>query len=141
MVIEVDGGVHVGRETQDRERERTLEELGYRVMRFTNDEIEKEINQVVEAIRAALDVPPHYLLVPMTTCRCLGTSISAYRSCDKIRPGPPPELAIWHQSDIMAGGGSALGAPPLVPSPFRLRRNREGFNSAEFRSYSQLLVY
>ena len=21
-----------------------------------------------------------------------GTSISAYRSCDKLRPGPPPEL-------------------------------------------------
>ena len=67
MVIEVDGGVHVGREAQDREREQALEGLGYRVIRFTNDEIEKDMDQVVEVIRAALGIAPHYLLVPMTT--------------------------------------------------------------------------
>ena len=54
MVIEVDGGVHVGRETQDGERERALEELGYHVIRFTNNEVERDIDQVVEAIRAVL---------------------------------------------------------------------------------------
>lgn len=59
LVIEVDGGVHVGREDQDREREQALEKLGYRVIRFTNDQIEKEMNLVVEAIRAALDINPH----------------------------------------------------------------------------------
>ncbi|MDK2982075.1 MAG: hypothetical protein PWQ55_2422 [Chloroflexota bacterium] len=54
MIIEVDGGVHVGREIQDREREQALKSLGYRVIRFTNDEVERDMNQVVEAIRAAL---------------------------------------------------------------------------------------
>ena len=58
-MVEVDGGVHVGREAQDEERERALEGLGYRVIRFTNDEVEKDMNQVVEAIRAALDIFPH----------------------------------------------------------------------------------
>jgi very-short-patch-repair endonuclease len=54
LVIEVDGGVHVGREAQDRERERAFKGLGYRVIRFTNDEVEKDMNQAVEAIRSAL---------------------------------------------------------------------------------------
>ena len=67
MVVEVDGGVHVGREAQDGERERALAGLGYRVIRFTHDEVEREMDQVVEAIREALDIPPHDLLVPMTT--------------------------------------------------------------------------
>jgi very-short-patch-repair endonuclease len=59
LIIEVDGGVHISRETQDRERERALEELGYRVIRFTNNEVEWDMDQVVEAIRAALDIAPH----------------------------------------------------------------------------------
>jgi len=54
LVVEVDGGVHVGREAQDGERERALEGLGYRVIRFTNDEVERDMDQVVEVIRAAL---------------------------------------------------------------------------------------
>ena len=59
MIIEVDGGVHVGREVQDRKREKVLEGLGYRVIRFTNDEVEKDMNQVVEVIKEALDISPH----------------------------------------------------------------------------------
>jgi len=54
LVVEVDGGVHVGREAQDGEWERALEGLGYRVIRFTNDEVERDMDQVVEVIRAAL---------------------------------------------------------------------------------------
>jgi len=55
LIIEVDGGVHVvGREAQDREREQALEGLGYRVIRFTNDAVERDMDQVVESIRAAL---------------------------------------------------------------------------------------
>ena len=54
LVIEVDGGVHVGREAQDEERERALKELGYRVIRFTNNEVESDMDQVVEAIKGAL---------------------------------------------------------------------------------------
>ncbi len=67
MVVEVDGGVHVGREAQDREREQALEGLGYRVIRFTNNAVELDMDQVFEAIRVALGVAPHDLLVPMTT--------------------------------------------------------------------------
>jgi very-short-patch-repair endonuclease len=59
LIIEVDGGVHVGREVQDQEREKALEKLGYRVIRFTNDQVEKDMNQVVEAVRAALGIDPH----------------------------------------------------------------------------------
>jgi len=54
LIIEIDGGVHVGREEQDREREEALRGLNYRIIRFTNDQVINDLNQVVEAILALL---------------------------------------------------------------------------------------
>jgi hypothetical protein len=118
LVVEVDGGVHVGREAQDGERARALEGLGYRVIRFTNNEIEKDIHQVVEAIRAALGIAPHYLLVPWGLDTVMEHSISAYRRSDKLRPGPRPELAKFFVSGILSGGGSGMFAAANVRSVF-----------------------
>ncbi len=54
LIIEIDGGVHVGREGQDEEREKAFVELNYRIIRFTNDQVIDNLNQVVEAILASL---------------------------------------------------------------------------------------
>ena len=52
LAIEIDGDVHLGQEAYDKERTRWLEEeKGYKVIRFTNDEVLKNINKVIEAIR------------------------------------------------------------------------------------------
>ncbi len=52
LVIEVDGGSHLEQVEYDEERTRWLEEeKGYRVIRFTNDDIFKSIDEVVERIR------------------------------------------------------------------------------------------
>jgi len=54
FIIEIDGGIHVGRETQDQERDRVLSGLGYRIIRFTNDQVINDLNQVVEVIKTSL---------------------------------------------------------------------------------------
>ena len=53
LVIEVDGGIHYSREQKKYDIERTAE-LNYweiEVIRFTNEEIEKEINSFFEKIK------------------------------------------------------------------------------------------
>ena len=58
LVIEVDGGSHLEQEEYDQERTRWLqEEKDYRVIRFTNDDVFRNINEVVEAIRDAVRNP------------------------------------------------------------------------------------
>jgi very-short-patch-repair endonuclease len=52
IVVELDGDAHDndGAKTYDRERQEYLETHGYRVMRFTNDEVNDDIESVLGAI-------------------------------------------------------------------------------------------
>ena len=55
LAVEVDGGSHLGRAAYDAARTRWLEsEHGIRVMRFTNDDVLRGLDAVVETIREAL---------------------------------------------------------------------------------------
>jgi len=51
LVIEVDGCQHAERQIYDEQRTRWLKAQGYRVLRFTNDEVQSELEAVVEEIR------------------------------------------------------------------------------------------
>ena len=51
IIIEIDGGVHIGREFEDKRRQTYLEEKGFSVIRFTNDQVINDLNQIVEEIR------------------------------------------------------------------------------------------
>jgi very-short-patch-repair endonuclease len=53
LVIEVDGSVHDGQEQKeyDVEREKILKEIGLRIIRFKNYEVQKNLQGVVERIR------------------------------------------------------------------------------------------
>ena len=55
LVVEADGGVHMGQETDDRFRDQDLAELGYRTLRFTNDDVLNNMNAVVTVIQEALN--------------------------------------------------------------------------------------
>ena len=52
LIIEIDGGYHLKKEEQnyDKNRQEILEGHGIRFLRFTNDEIEKEIKSVIAKI-------------------------------------------------------------------------------------------
>ncbi len=50
LIIEVDGLYHERQEDYDAERTRWLNELGYRVIRFSNQEVLEQVGKVMQAI-------------------------------------------------------------------------------------------
>ena len=54
LVIELDGGQHQERAVHDQERTRYLESLGYRVLRFWNNEFLAETEAALERIRQVI---------------------------------------------------------------------------------------
>lgn len=58
LVIEVDGAIHEQQREQDAARTEHLQQYGYRILRFTNDQVIFDLNAVVEQIiLAAQDIP------------------------------------------------------------------------------------
>ncbi|TWT77959.1 hypothetical protein Pla123a_17580 [Posidoniimonas polymericola] len=53
LVVEVDGESHEGQQVADAERQKRLEELGFVVLRVTNDEVLENLDGVLEAILKA----------------------------------------------------------------------------------------
>ena len=51
LIVEVDGKIHLKQKKEDAERTRRLEMLGYKVLRFTNEEVENDIEQVLKIIK------------------------------------------------------------------------------------------
>ncbi len=53
LVIEVDGGIHQKQKEYDEERDRVISAHQLRVLRFTNDEVEQELDAVLHKIEIA----------------------------------------------------------------------------------------
>ena len=51
LIIEVDGKIHLWKRKEDAERTKRLAVIGYKVIRFTNEEVESEIEKVLSRIR------------------------------------------------------------------------------------------
>jgi very-short-patch-repair endonuclease len=59
LIVELDGGQHAERQVEDQARTRWLEQRGYRVVRFWNNEVLANTDGVLDAIkRAAIESPP-----------------------------------------------------------------------------------
>ncbi|MEN6585770.1 MAG: endonuclease domain-containing protein [Sulfuricella sp.] len=58
LVIEIDGGQHMGSE-HDRPRDERLVKSGFHVVRFWNNQVLNELDSVVEAIWNALEPHPY----------------------------------------------------------------------------------
>lgn len=54
LVVELDGGQHLDQAACDARRTRWLEQEGYRVLRFWNDEVLQRLDEVLEQIVRAL---------------------------------------------------------------------------------------
>ena len=60
LVIELDGGQHADRTTEDAARTKDLEARGYLVLRFWNNDVLRNIDGVLESIVDTLNPsPPH----------------------------------------------------------------------------------
>ncbi len=55
LIIELDGSQHVEQEPKDAARTAYLSAQGYRVIRFWNEQVHTEMDDVLEAIYAALE--------------------------------------------------------------------------------------
>ncbi|MEI8085615.1 MAG: endonuclease domain-containing protein [Paludibacter sp.] len=54
LIIEVDGEIHNFQKEYDEDRTYLLQQRGFRVIRFTNDEVMNNIEKVIEMIKANL---------------------------------------------------------------------------------------
>lgn len=50
LVIEVDGTIHLLKKEYDDNRDIVMQEIGFSILRFTNDEVEKNVDRVMEKI-------------------------------------------------------------------------------------------
>jgi len=50
LIVEVDGGIHETQKEYDAEREEYLKALGFRIVRFTNEEVTNNLNGVLQKI-------------------------------------------------------------------------------------------
>jgi very-short-patch-repair endonuclease len=64
LIIEVDGDTHAGRERYDAQRTAFLENKGYRVLRFTNQDVATNDEGVLMVISQALQLPLSPALSP-----------------------------------------------------------------------------
>ena len=55
LIIELDGSQHLEQEEYDEERTKYLESQGYKVIRFWNNDVMKDIDSVILAIMDALE--------------------------------------------------------------------------------------
>lgn len=55
LIIELDGSQHLGRKDYDEERTEYLESQGYKVIRFWNNDVMKDIEGVILSINHALE--------------------------------------------------------------------------------------
>jgi len=53
LIIELDGAVHTSNKETDHERETILQAMGFRVLRFWNDEVFRNPDEVFKKIEAA----------------------------------------------------------------------------------------
>lgn len=57
LVVEIDGGYHDNVVDDDLKRQKHLEALGWKVIRFTDKEVEEDAEAVVRAIARELNLP------------------------------------------------------------------------------------
>jgi len=54
LLIELDGAIHQRQVQQDRERQEELEQRGFRVLRFSNERVLRELDKVLSEIASAV---------------------------------------------------------------------------------------
>jgi len=113
LIIEVDGPVHETQKAYDAARQAFLESLGYRVVRFTNEQVLQDVHAVLRVVQAALG--PH----PLSPSLQAGKGNNPSPSSEQARsPSPCSEQALTPSpSSEQARSPSPCSERALTPSP------------------------
>nr|WP_294777693.1 DUF559 domain-containing protein [uncultured Flavobacterium sp.] len=141
LIVEVDGGYHNAIEQKEADEMRTqiLNELGFKVIRFSNEEVIGNIDKVIEKISSTLEslpsgevggaIPPHILVMTATPIpRTLAMSLYGdldISVIDELPPGRKPiqtvhrydsnRLKVWKFiKDEIAKGRQIYIVYPLI---------------------------
>jgi very-short-patch-repair endonuclease len=60
LIVEVDGRVHADRKEYDKNRSSYLAAHGYQIIRFSNEQVMKEIETVLDAIKKIVEEKPKH---------------------------------------------------------------------------------
>jgi cobalt-precorrin 5A hydrolase len=91
LIIELDGGQHLEQQAYDEKRTQSLSQQGFRVLRFWNDEVLKQTDDVLNVIYEALE-PPSPQPSPSKRERELNVGLGL--GCDRGTPHETIEKAI-----------------------------------------------
>ena len=59
FIVEADGEIHISQIERDKERDNILYSLGYKILRFKNEELENNLESVLEKIKLEIEcIPP-----------------------------------------------------------------------------------
>lgn len=127
LVIEVDGDIHDLQKEKDEDRTSILNHLGFKVVRFRNDEVINNLDDVIKKIHNELEVLPFGEdlggAVSVFTTRadtiCSATFLAIAGEEDKftgkyaINPANGEEIPIWKASYVLPdyGTGAIMGVP------------------------------
>nr|WP_298951297.1 endonuclease domain-containing protein [uncultured Nonlabens sp.] len=59
LIVEIDGDIHLNQKEEDRVRQDYLESQGFKVIRFTNDEVLKNLDTVIKTIKNTSTARPN----------------------------------------------------------------------------------
>jgi len=111
LIVEIDGKYHFRDEQiiKDEERTRDLEQWGYRVIRFTNEEIFNHREEVIKKIKKTIMAIESYNADQIGGGQLNTQTSSQASTLSGVQPqqtgaSPPPR----------GGGGGGGGGPPLV---------------------------
>nr|WP_262491817.1 endonuclease domain-containing protein [Nonlabens dokdonensis] len=59
LIVEIDGDIHLNQKEEDRVRQDYLESQGFKVIRFTNDDVLKNLDAVIKTIKNTSTARPN----------------------------------------------------------------------------------
>jgi uroporphyrinogen-III synthase len=113
LIVEIDGGQHAWRAHKDAFRTERLEEAGYRIIRFWNNDVLGNLEGVLDTIRTALESPPHPDPLPHSMgARDIDAAPPrpAQRGEGRGEGNPRPRVLVTRPEEDAAGLAAALEA-------------------------------
>jgi primosomal protein N' len=134
LIIEVDGVIHQYTQEEDAIREQFLEDHGYQILRFTNQDVMTNINNVIEAIEDTLRNPSPKHWREEQDLATNSSSTEGFRRESNtfllhgVTGSGKTEIYLYAIAEVLAQGRQAIFlVPEIALTPQTIRRVAERF--------------